>query len=87
MILLRYSLRVEVPNEFVLSQKVALREVNAHSIVNATTSLIVSKDHIIEDARICFGGCAPNSQRASKVEAELIGLPLSYKHLPRVMAF
>lgn len=56
-----------------LAQKVALREVNAHSLVNHAGSLRFSTVGTIEDATIVFAGFTPCPWRPSKTEAAMRG--------------
>ncbi|QKW33214.1 molybdopterin-dependent oxidoreductase [Actinomadura sp. NAK00032] len=63
--------------EIVLAQKVALREVNAHSLVNATTSLTLGSDLRVSKAVLVFGGIAPYPWRPKKTEEAMTGRPLS----------
>ncbi len=76
-VLIRYHIPVGDKSEIVLAQKVALREVNAHSIVNATTNLTVDKNLVIGKSALIFGGIAPFPWHASKTESALSGATLS----------
>jgi len=76
-VLVSYHLPMGHANEVVLAQKVALREVNAHSIVNTTSLLAVSKQSVMTEAVLTFGGIAPYPWRAVKTEAVLKGQPLA----------
>jgi xanthine dehydrogenase/oxidase len=76
-VLIRYHLPVGEKNEIVLAQKVALREVNAHSIVNATTNLTVDKDLVIGKSALVFGGIAPFPWHATDTEKKMKGEKLS----------
>ena len=60
-------------NDVVLAQKVALREVNAHSIVNATTRITFADKRHVTAAALVFGGIAPYPWRAAKTEAAMAG--------------
>lgn len=62
--------------DVVLAQKVALREVNAHSIVNATTRLQLSASRAVERVSLVFGGIAPYPWHARATEAALMGKQL-----------
>ncbi|HLJ27429.1 MAG TPA: molybdopterin cofactor-binding domain-containing protein [Candidatus Angelobacter sp.] len=75
-VLLSYYLPLGEPREVVLAQKVALRDVNAHSIVNVTTRFDFSRD-VVESARLVFGGIAPFPWRARKTEKAIVGKKLS----------
>jgi xanthine dehydrogenase/oxidase len=61
----------------VLAQKVALREVNAHSIVNATTRITFAAKRHVTAAAVVFGGIAPYPWRAAKTEAAMAGRELT----------
>lgn len=76
-VLIRYHIPAGDKSEIVLAQKVALREVNAHSIVNATTNLTVDKNLVIEKSALVFGGIAPFPWHASKTEKAMNGEKLS----------
>jgi xanthine dehydrogenase/oxidase len=68
------------------SQKVALRDVNAHSIVNASTRFTF-KDGQVDTAALVFGGIAPLPFRASKTEYALVAAGvLSLNLLPALSA-
>jgi xanthine dehydrogenase/oxidase len=77
LILCRYHLPTGHDSDVTLAQKVALREVNAHSFVNATTRLRVSADLLVEEAVIVYGGIAPFPWRARRTEQAIIGAQLS----------
>lgn len=76
-VLIRYHIPVGEKNDIVLAQKVALREVNSHSIVNAATNLTIEKNLGIEQAVLVFGGIAPFPWRAVKTEEAMNGAVLS----------
>lgn len=76
-VLIRYHIPAGEKTDIVLAQKVALREVNSHSIVNATTNLTVDKNLVIEKTLLIFGGIAPFPWHASKTEAAMNGKTLS----------
>lgn len=76
-VLIRYHIPSGGKDEIVLAQKVALREVNAHSIVNAATNLSVNKNLEVENSVLVFGGIAPFPWRAVETEMELKGKTLS----------
>jgi xanthine dehydrogenase/oxidase len=76
-VLVSYELPVGNPaGEVALAQKVALREVNAHSIVNVTSLLTLSTANAIGTASLVFGGIAPYPWHAAKTEAFLAGKEL-----------
>ncbi|MEN3371334.1 MAG: hypothetical protein V7609_3477 [Verrucomicrobiota bacterium] len=70
-VLTSYALPLGGAKEPVLAQKVALREVNAHSIVNATTRFTFSKKLTVDSATLVFGGIAPYPWRPEKTEAAM----------------
>ncbi|MBO0360822.1 molybdopterin-dependent oxidoreductase [Hymenobacter sp. BT186] len=82
LVLVALHLPAGAPTDVALAQKVALRDVNAHSIVNATTLLTLQADETVDDARLVFGGLAPYPWRATKTEAVLRGRSLTAEALP-----
>ncbi len=64
-------------NEIVQAQKVALRDINAHSIVNVTSVLDLADDLTVNKVNLTFGAIAPYPWRATKTEALMDGKPLS----------
>ncbi|HEY0458556.1 MAG TPA: molybdopterin cofactor-binding domain-containing protein [Pyrinomonadaceae bacterium] len=76
-VLIRYHIPTGEKDEIVLAQKVALREVNSHSIVNAATNLTVDKNLRLEKAALIFGGIAPFPWHASDTEKAMTGETLS----------
>ncbi|HKB92132.1 MAG TPA: molybdopterin cofactor-binding domain-containing protein [Opitutaceae bacterium] len=75
-VLTSYLLPLSRKDEVVLAQKVALRDVNAHSIVNATTRLTFSGQQMVKESALVFGGIAPYPWRAAKTEAAMNGKKL-----------
>jgi len=67
-VLTSYVIPLKSSNDVALAQKVALREVNAHSIVNATTNFSINDSLIVNSAMIVFGGIAPYPWRATETE-------------------
>ena len=84
-VLLGYYLPLGDEHEVVLAQKLALRDVNAHSIVNVTTRLDFSGD-TVEDIRLVFGGIAPFPWRAKNTEQAITGKKLSLADVPALAA-
>jgi len=82
-VLISFDLPCGGPRDVVLAQKVALRDVNAHSVVNSTTRLDVAKDLKIQEAVLVFAGIAPFPWRAQATERALTGSKLSLADLPR----
>jgi xanthine dehydrogenase/oxidase len=72
-------------DEVVLAQKVALRDVNAHSIVNTTSRFTLSPDNTITGASLVFGGIAPYPWHAVNTEAALTGGKLGLSEVSRVL--
>ncbi|MGH9457607.1 MAG: molybdopterin cofactor-binding domain-containing protein [Thermoanaerobaculia bacterium] len=83
-VLLRYRIPAGSKDDLVMPQKVALREVNAHAIVNATSRIRIGKDLVVDDVAIVFGNIAPFPWRARKTEAAMKGETLSLDMLPKL---
>jgi xanthine dehydrogenase/oxidase len=83
-VLLSYALPLGGANDVVLAQKVALREVNAHSIVNATTRFTFSDNCHVASATLVFGGIAPYPWHAQETEAALKGEELTLQNVGRL---
>ncbi|HVW97868.1 MAG TPA: molybdopterin cofactor-binding domain-containing protein [Mucilaginibacter sp.] len=73
-------------NDVALAQKVALRDVNAHSIVNNTSLIKTGAGQKVEEVRLVFGGIAPYPWRASETEKFLKGKILSLQVVPEMLA-
>ena len=76
LVIIRYHIPYGSSTDIVQAQKVALREVNSHSVVNSTTRFELSQDLVVDDAVLVFGGIAPYPWRASETEAAMRGKPL-----------
>ncbi|HYJ03548.1 MAG TPA: molybdopterin cofactor-binding domain-containing protein [Chthoniobacterales bacterium] len=88
-VLTSYALPLGDAKEPVLAQKVALREVNAHSIVNATTRFTFGKKLTVDSATLVFGGIAPYPWRATDTERAMVGKDLtlaSFGSLAKILA-
>lgn len=85
-VLLRYRIPAGTKDDVVMPQKVALREVNAHSIVNATTRIEMGKNLVVKEAVLVFGNIAPYPWRAAKTEAAMRGKKLSLDRIPELTA-
>ena len=85
LVLVAFYLPHGTATDVVLAQKVALRDVNAHSIVNAGTRLTLDRDLTVNDVRLVFGGLAPYPWRATATEAALLGQPLTLGRMPGVL--
>jgi xanthine dehydrogenase/oxidase len=82
LIVLRYRLPRGRADEVVLAQKVALREINAHAIVNAASRIGFREGVTVDDAVLVFGGIAPYPWCASKTCALLRDRPLALADYP-----
>jgi xanthine dehydrogenase/oxidase len=69
-------------DDVVLAQKVALREVNSHSLVNATTRFDIADDRTVREAELVFGGIAPYPWHARGVAKAMKGSTLSLDAFP-----
>lgn len=83
-VLTSYALPLSGAKDAVLAQKVALREVNAHSIVNATTRFTFTGKFIVKEAALVYGGIAPYPWRPRRTEAAMAGQPLSLDEFGRL---
>jgi xanthine dehydrogenase/oxidase len=84
LVILGYELPLpKPPATTVFAQKVALRDVNAHSLVNGTTVLRLDGS-TVDAADIVYGGIAPYPWRAARTSALMAGLPLSLDEFPRL---
>lgn len=72
-VLLRYYVPWTQENEWARTFKVALREVNAHSIVNAGMRVRFGKDATVAHAAIVCGGIGPVAFHLREVETWLVG--------------
>jgi xanthine dehydrogenase/oxidase len=86
LLLLRYAIPRGSHDEVVFAQKVALREINAHSIVNATTRLVFAEGTQVSTAVLVFGGIAPNPWLATQTAARMSGRPLLLADYPELAA-
>jgi len=85
-VILSYRIPYGDATDQMVAQKTALREVNAHSIVNCGVRIAVDADLVVSDAVAVFGGIAPFAFRATTVEAALRSGPLSLARLPEILA-
>jgi xanthine dehydrogenase/oxidase len=72
-VLVRYLVPWTGAGEHARTYKVALREVNAHSIVNAGLRILLTPAQMVERATIVLGGISPVAFHAATVEAFLAG--------------
>lgn len=68
----------------VLSQKVALRDVNAHSIVNSAISIQVDSLLQVQNVSLVYGGLAPYPWHAAETESLMKGKILSLENIPNL---
>ena len=88
-LIVSYRIPLEKRNQIVLSQKIALREVNAHAIINMTSNTVWAtaggepSDSYIQSASLVFGGISDAPWPASHTETFLNGLgrPLTAEDL------
>ncbi|GAA4902411.1 xanthine dehydrogenase/oxidase [Stackebrandtia albiflava] len=85
MVIVRYDMPAGAADTVVLAQKVALREVNAHTLVNATTVLrgVSGSPAAVASASLVFGGVAPWPWRAAETEKVLHNTQLSVESAGR----
>ncbi len=76
LVLITYHLPLPPAATIVYAQKVARREVNAHSLVNAGTALRLTGARV-DSASLVFGGIAPFPWQAGRTAAALRGTTLS----------
>jgi xanthine dehydrogenase/oxidase len=74
-VILRYHIPYTTAGEYITTYKVALREVNSHSLVNAGLRVKINADKIIESATLVFGAITPVAFHADNTEAFLTGKP------------
>jgi xanthine dehydrogenase/oxidase len=72
-VILSYSIPYTQRGEFAQTYKCALREVNAHSIVNAGLRVRLNRKNQVESATIILGGIAPVAFHAKRTEEALLG--------------
>jgi xanthine dehydrogenase/oxidase len=83
-VLKSYEIPLNDTDAVVFAQKVALREVNAHSIVNATTNYNINNECIVKSAIIVFGGIAPYPWRAIETEKAMKNKELTLKDVNKL---
>lgn len=82
-LLLKYSIPLGPSEDIVLAQKVALRDINSHSIVNTTSVLKVDQDMTIDHVNLTFGAIEAYPWRARETENFLLGEELSLDLFPQ----
>jgi len=84
-VLKSYEVSLRDSNDIVFAQKVALREVNAHSIVNATTNFNINDESIVKSAIITFGGIAQYPWRAVETEKAMKNEKVTLKNIDTLL--
>lgn len=72
-LILRYGIPWSQEREGVRTYKVALREVNAHSIVNAGLRIRFAADQTVSEPAVVYGGIGPVAFSVAAVEDWLVG--------------
>jgi xanthine dehydrogenase/oxidase len=72
-IITAYHIPLTTKDEYARAYKVALRQENAHSVVNACFKVRLGADAAVADASLVLGGIAPVAFHASKTEKALRG--------------
>ena len=85
-ILVSYFIPFGGNSDVVLAQKVALREVNSHSIVNNASFIQVDESLKVQEVSLIYGGLAPYPWHAAETEGLLKGKKLSLKLIPQLLA-
>lgn len=85
-LLLRYEIPFTHAGEFFQTYKTALREVNAHSIVNAGFRVRLDSANRVTEAVVVYGGIAPVAVRMPTVEAAMLGKPWGHAMLKAAQA-
>ncbi len=87
-VILRYEIPYTAAGDHVTTYKVALREVNSHSLVNAGLRITIGEHRKIERAALVFGAIAPVAFHARKTEEYLTGKawgPDTYEEAQRIL--
>lgn len=79
-----YSIPLGHADSAVLAQKVALREVNSHSIVNATSMIEFSGKTKVKSVAFVLGGIAPFPWRPKKTEKAMTGKELTVEEADKL---
>ena len=72
-IITTYHIPLTAENEFAHPYKVALRQENAHSVVNACFKVRIGEDATVADSNLVLGGIAPVAFHAERTEQLLRG--------------
>ncbi|WP_017576439.1 molybdopterin cofactor-binding domain-containing protein [Nocardiopsis kunsanensis] len=89
MVLLHYELPLPKDGVEAFAHKTALREVNAHALVNATIAVAVDQGHPsteesglhLSSARLVFGGLDAIPWKATRTTQELLREPLTFQRV------
>ena len=76
-VILQYLIPYTEERDYLTTYKVALREVNSHSLVNAGLRVKIDENNVIKRARLVYGAIAPVAFRARKTEDFMDGKPWS----------
>jgi len=85
MILISITIPFGDANDVMLAQKVALRDVNAHSIVNSACVFSIEANLNVKNASLVFGGLAPFPWHATGTEVLLGNQILTLARLPMLI--
>lgn len=83
-VLLSYAMPLGQTHDVVLAQKVALREINAHSIVNATTRFTFSDNCHVGNVELVLGGIAPYPWHAYDTESAMQDEELTLENIDKL---
>ncbi|WP_150244226.1 molybdopterin cofactor-binding domain-containing protein [Nocardiopsis quinghaiensis] len=95
LVLIHYALPLLTDGFHVMAHKTALREVNSHSLVNATTCLAREWDGEDDEdgdglsfsaAHLVFGGVAASPWKAADTARALLDEPLTFARVPDLLA-
>lgn len=85
-VLLRYHVPFTRKREWARTFKVALREVNSHSIVNAGFRVLFDAHGKVTEAHAVFGGIGPIAFHATELQQALFGQPWNDATLTEALA-
>lgn len=86
LVLISFYIPFGKAEDVVLAQKVALRDVNAHSIVNSACLITCGKSLKVNQVSLVFGGLAPYPWHAAETEKLIEGKLLSLDLMPKIIA-
>ncbi len=84
-LLVAYYIPFGEKKEVVLAQKVALRDINAHSIINAGSAILLDESLKVQKAALVFGGLAPYPWHAAETEKLMQGEVLTLEIIPHLL--